>query len=123
MSGVQLPETLFNGDIESAGGHNILNSAMGSDALEPIALIRLDMKFAQDAVSAESFWRLLIEGRSAMTEVPNDRSNFTAFYHSDATRTNAVNRQLLQIPPFLPQISLFQSESVTTLSFSLIWIF
>ena len=90
MSGVQLPATLSNGNIESTGGHSMLKSAMGSDTLEPIALIGLDMKFAQDVVSAESFWRLLIEGRSAMTEVPKDRFNLNAFYHSDATRTNAV---------------------------------
>ena len=66
-------------------------SAANRDALEPIAVIGLDLKFPQDAVSAETFWRLLIEGRSAMTEVPKDRFNLDAFYHPDATRANAVS--------------------------------
>ena len=67
-------------------------SATNRDALEPIAVIGLDLKLPQDAVSAETFWRLLIEGRSAMTEVPKDRFNLDAFYHPDATRANAVGK-------------------------------
>lgn len=90
MPSAQIPATMSNRVTEGIDGHNILKSDIVSDALEPIALIGLDLKFPQDAVSAESFWRLLIEGRSAMTEVPQERFNPDAFYHSDTTRINVV---------------------------------
>ncbi|KAF4624686.1 hypothetical protein G7Y89_g13484 [Cudoniella acicularis] len=59
--------------------------------MEPIAIIGLSLKFPQDAVSADDFWQLLVEGRSAVTEVPSDRFNINAFYHPDTTRTNTIN--------------------------------
>lgn len=60
------------------------------DQLEPIAVIGLSLRFPQDAASVEGFWKLLTAGRSAMTEVPKDRFNVNAFYHPDASRTDAV---------------------------------
>ena len=69
----------------------LLESDTGpSDRMEPIAVIGLALKFPQTAVNADTFWEMLIKGRSAMTEVPKDRFNVEAFYHSDATRANAV---------------------------------
>lgn len=38
----------------------------------------------------ETFWQMLMEGRSAMTEVPQDRFNIDAFYHPDPTRLDTV---------------------------------
>ena len=52
----------------------------GVDSLEPIAIIGMSLKFPQDATSPESLWRMLMEGRSAMTEIPKDRFNIEAFY-------------------------------------------
>ena len=53
------------------------------DKIEPVAVIGFDLRFPQDASSVEGFWQLLLEGRSAMTEVPPDRYNLKAFYHPD----------------------------------------
>ena len=57
---------------------------------EPIAVIGFSLRFPQEATSPESFWEMLCEGRSAMTEVPSDRFNINGFYHPDASRTDTV---------------------------------
>lgn len=58
--------------------------------LEPIAVVGLSLKFPQDATSPESFWTMLMDGRCAMTDLPNDRMNLAAFFHPDAGRQDAV---------------------------------
>jgi Beta-ketoacyl synthase, N-terminal domain len=60
------------------------------DKLEAIAVIGLALRFPQDATSAESFWQMLVEGRSAMTEVPKERFNIDAFHHSGPKKANVV---------------------------------
>ena len=60
------------------------------DILEPIAVVGFSLKFPQDATSAEAFWKMLLEGRSALTEIPKDRFNIDAFYHPDAERHDTV---------------------------------
>lgn len=63
---------------------------LNRDKLDPVAIIGISAKFPQDATSAEAFWQMLGEGRSAMTEVPGDRFNIDAFYHPDADRSDTV---------------------------------
>lgn len=63
---------------------------LDQDIIEPIAVIGLSLKFPQEAKSSESFWGMLVEGRSAMTDVPNDRFNIDAFYHPDNSRPGTV---------------------------------
>lgn len=58
------------------------------DSQEPVAICGLALKFPQDAVSPETFWRMLVEKRSAITEFPKDRLNIDAFHHP--TRRNAL---------------------------------
>ncbi|KAI9892063.1 MAG: Type I Iterative PKS [Vezdaea aestivalis] len=67
------------------------NTMQISDKLEPIAIIGMDLKFPQDAATQEGFWKMLLEGRSAYTEVPKDRYNVDAFYHPDGERQGAFN--------------------------------
>ncbi|KAF2872288.1 thiolase-like protein [Massariosphaeria phaeospora] len=45
---------------------------------EAIAIISFALKFPQDAVDQESFWKLLLEKRSACTTEPPNRYNVTA---------------------------------------------
>ena len=59
--------------------------------MEDIAIIGFSLRFPQDAVSQESFWNLLVEGRSAVTEVPESRFNINAFYHPDPDRLGSVS--------------------------------
>lgn len=49
---------------------------------EPIALIGLACRFP-GAPSADAFWRLLIEGRDAVSVVPSERWDISTFYDAD----------------------------------------
>jgi hypothetical protein len=40
---------------------------------EAVAVIGLSLRFPQDASSPAEFWNMLMEGKSARTEVPKDR--------------------------------------------------
>ena len=59
--------------------------------MEDIAIIGFSLRFPQDAVTPESFWNMLVEGRFAATEVPESRFNINAFYHSDPERLGSVS--------------------------------
>lgn len=64
----------------------------GSDhSIDPIAVIGFAFKFPQ-ASSSEALWDLLINGRSARTEVPADRYNADSFYREgvDRNKTGTV---------------------------------
>lgn len=58
--------------------------------MEPIVVVGFSLRFPQEATTAESFWEMLREGRSAMTEVPSDRFNINGFYHPDASGSDTV---------------------------------
>jgi Beta-ketoacyl synthase, N-terminal domain len=66
------------------------SSRQNGDGLEPIAVIGMALKFPQDATSPEAFWQMLMEGRSAMTNVPEERFNVDAFYKSASSKTRGV---------------------------------
>ena len=59
--------------------------------MEDIAIIGFSLRFPQDAVSPETFWNLLVEGRSTVTEVPESRFNINAVYHPDPDRLGNVS--------------------------------
>ena len=59
--------------------------------MEDVAIVGFSLRFPQDAVSPESFWNMLVEGRSAATEVPGSRFNINAFYHPDPDRLGSVS--------------------------------
>ena len=65
--------------------------SIDTDKLEPIAVIGLSCRFPGDASSPEAFWKLLVEGRSAMTDVPSDRYNLESFYDSSNNRPGMTN--------------------------------
>lgn len=48
---------------------------MESDKLEPIAIVGINLKFPSDAVSPDSFWKMLYAGRSVSGKVPAERFN------------------------------------------------
>ena len=79
LNGRQLSGTCFDG-----------MAGLEKDKLEPIAVVGLALRFPQDATSSAAFWQMLMEGRSAMTEIPKDRFNVDAFYHTGPKKTNVV---------------------------------
>ena len=69
---------------------NTTSCGLDEDKMEPIAIIGFSGRLPQDATSAESFWRLLYEGRSARTVIPKTRFNIDAFFHPDPDRIDSV---------------------------------
>ncbi len=50
---------------------------------EPIAIVGMACRFPGGADDPDSFWRLLVDGREAISEVPADRWNIDAVYDPD----------------------------------------
>ena len=50
---------------------------------EPVAVVGIGCRFPGDVVGPESFWRLLVNGEDAISEVPADRWDADAFYDPD----------------------------------------
>ena len=50
---------------------------------EPVAVVGMGCRFPGDVVGPESFWRLLVNGEDAISEVPADRWDAEEFYHPD----------------------------------------
>jgi acyl transferase domain-containing protein len=73
---------------ETTNGSLSLEAA--EDKLEPVAIIGFSLKFPQDATNPEAFWKMLVEARSAMTEIPKDRFNIDAYYHPDSEKPGTV---------------------------------
>ncbi|KAK1983490.1 hypothetical protein LZ30DRAFT_588193 [Colletotrichum cereale] len=66
---------------------------MENKNLQPIAIVGINLKFPGDAISADSFWKMLEEKRSAVGVVPPDRFNVAAFYHPDPARLDSIRTQ------------------------------
>lgn len=57
----------------------------------PIAVIGLGCRFAGDADSPEGLWKLLVEGRSAWSEIPKSRFNVDGIYHPNPEKLDSVS--------------------------------
>ena len=58
---------------------------------EPIAIVGMACRFPGGATDPSSFWRLLCDGRDAISEVPPDRWDVDAFYDPDPTAPGKMN--------------------------------
>lgn len=62
------------------------------DGLEdPVVIVGLSFRFPSDAVSEESFWEILRDGHSTMTEVPASRYNINGHYSDASGRQHGVS--------------------------------
>ncbi|MCJ1382876.1 hypothetical protein MMC17_005989 [Xylographa soralifera] len=66
-------------------------TSFGDDKLSPIAVIGIACTFPQDAHNVEAFWEMLIQGRSALTKIPENRFNSDAFCTRGKARAGMVN--------------------------------
>ncbi|KAI0485236.1 lovastatin nonaketide synthase [Xylariaceae sp. FL0804] len=57
---------------------------------EPLAIVGMAFEFPQGASSADTFWEMIRDGRSACTEFPADRLNIDAFYHPQDNRPTSL---------------------------------
>src|SRR3954451_1028146 len=53
------------------------------EVAEPVAVVGVGCRFPGDVVGPESFWRLLVDGEDAVSEVPADRWDAEEFYDPD----------------------------------------
>jgi acyl transferase domain-containing protein len=58
--------------------------------LVPLAIIGFSLRFPQDAVSSESFWKLIMEKRCASSDFPPGRMNIDAHHHPDINRLDSL---------------------------------
>lgn len=56
----------------------------------PLAVVGFSLKFPQEAISAEAFWSMMMEGRCAMTEFPGDRLNIESFHDPSPSKRDTV---------------------------------
>ena len=57
----------------------------------PIAIIGMSCRFPGDADSPEKFWELCANGRSAWSEIPENRFNKESFYHPVSEKSTTVS--------------------------------
>lgn len=58
---------------------------------EPIAVVGMSVRFPDDAADVEHFWDFLVEGCSAVSDVPKDRFNVDAYYHPSSSHQGSMN--------------------------------
>jgi phthiocerol/phenolphthiocerol synthesis type-I polyketide synthase B len=73
----------------------------------PVAVVGMGCRFPGDVVGPESFWRLLLEGRDAISEVPADRWDGDAFYDPDPL---APGRMTTKWGGFLNDVAGFDAD-------------
>ncbi|KAF5636495.1 polyketide synthase [Fusarium sp. NRRL 52700] len=65
-------------------------SSHAQSTLEPVAIIGIGMRGPGDASDPEKFWQMLLDARSARSEIPKDRYNVDGFYHPDPERLGSI---------------------------------
>jgi acyl transferase domain-containing protein len=74
---------------------------------EPLAIIGMACRFPGGANGPAAFWRLLAEGRDAITEVPKDRWDIDAWYDRDPS---APNKMITRWGGFIDEVDRFDRE-------------
>ena len=74
---------------------------------EGIAIIGIGCRFPGGVNDTESFWKLLAEGRDAVSEVPADRWNVERFYDAE---TGIVGKSIAKRGGFLDEIDQFDPQ-------------
>jgi len=74
---------------------------------EPIAIIGMGCRFPGRADNPAAYWRLLRDGRDAITEVPARRWDVNAFYNANPATPGTMNTRW---GGFLEQVDLFDSR-------------
>jgi phthiocerol/phenolphthiocerol synthesis type-I polyketide synthase D len=74
---------------------------------EPVAVVGIGCRLPGDVVGPESFWRLLVNGVDAISEVPADRWDAEAFYDPDPL---APGRMTTKWGGFLSDVAGFDAD-------------
>jgi len=60
------------------------------DCVEPLAIVGIGCRYAGGANDPESFWKLLLSGVDAVSEIPPDRWNLKRFYDPDPAKPGKI---------------------------------
>ncbi|MDZ4405947.1 SDR family NAD(P)-dependent oxidoreductase [Prosthecobacter sp.] len=80
---------------------------MDTNRNEGIAIIGIGCRFPGGVNDAEAFWKMLVEGRDAVSEVPPDRWNVERFYD---TEPGLVGKTIAKRGGFLDNIDQFDPQ-------------
>jgi len=83
-----------------------MNGKAGQSGKEPIAIVGMSCRFP-GADTLDGFWRLLCEGRDAVTEIPAERWDIDALYDPDPT---APGKMLTRYGSFLKGLDQFDAS-------------
>lgn len=64
---------------------------MTGEALRPLAIVGLSLKFPEDATSPQSFWHMIQEGRCATSKFPPERINIESHFNPDTSRLDSLS--------------------------------
>ncbi|KAH8588309.1 beta-ketoacyl synthase domain-containing protein [Bisporella sp. PMI_857] len=59
----------------------------------PIAIIGMGVRFSGEGSDPERFWKMLVEGRSARSEIPKSRYSVDGFYHPHSDRLGSTQQR------------------------------
>ena len=76
-------------------------------AAEPVAVVGIGCRFPGDVEGPEGYWRLLVDGEDAISEVPADRWDADAFYDPDPL---SPGRMTTKWGGFVSDIARFDAE-------------
>jgi acyl transferase domain-containing protein len=82
------------------------DNASQDPAREPIAIVGIGCRFPE-APNAREFWKLLVEGRNAIREIPKERFDIDAFHDP---RPNTPGKMLARHGGFLDDAFGFDAE-------------
>ncbi|KAL8698413.1 MAG: hypothetical protein Q9224_001862 [Gallowayella concinna] len=71
--------------------HGTATKMPGTTSVQPIAVIGLAGRFPGEATDARALWNLCCEGRSAWSEIREDRFSGHAYHHSDPAKIGCFN--------------------------------
>ena len=77
-----------------------------SSIREPIAIIGIGCRFPGDANSPEDFWKMLCEGKDAISFIPPDRWKINSFYNPDPVKPG---KTYVRFGGFIKDIDLFDA--------------
>lgn len=85
----------------------------------PVAVIGMSCQFPGNVYTPEDYWKLLLEGKDAITEIPRDRWDVDSFYNPDPAapgrqyvRHGGFLRDIDQFDPFFFGISPNEAEAI-----------
>jgi len=84
-----------------------MSTPSNKEALEPLALVGIGCRFPGSIVDPESFWSLLIEGKSAVTEIPQNRWDANRHFSEEI---EAKGKMVTKWGGFVDQLEEFDAD-------------